>query len=119
MKRTFIVLLISILFISCTKKVHVDELQKNDGIIQLKGEPFSGIGFITFPNGKMLSETSFKDGIIDGKCYSYFENGQTKEEGEFDSGLKDGDFNTFYIDGEQESEKHFSKDFMFSFKFDF
>ena len=55
-------------------------------------------------NGKLKSESTWKDGERDGPYKSYYENGQLKEEGTLKDGELDGPTKTYYQNGQLKSE---------------
>ena len=70
------------------KRILVDSLTKNDGIIYYKDIKFSGVSFDVYDNDSIKSEKSYKDGKYDGLSRQWYENGQL----EWESNFKDGRF---------------------------
>ena len=98
MKYLIPVLCAVALFVGCvtTKpvveapKVVVDyeKLERRDGLFYFKGEPFTGVAVMKYPNGQKRGEATFKDGKWHGLRTMWHENGQT--EGEYT--YKDGKY---------------------------
>lgn len=70
-----------------------------DGKIQLEGaledEKREGLWKSYYPNGITWSETSFKNGIVDGETKTYYPNGKLRYSGNYEEGLKDGEWNWY------------------------
>ncbi|MFH1800095.1 MAG: hypothetical protein ABH891_04515 [Candidatus Omnitrophota bacterium] len=52
-----------------------------------------------FGNGRLKSETPYKDGVPDGNFRAYFENGRVRAEGLFKNGMLVGKFKEYYENG--------------------
>ena len=77
-------------------------------------QEFSGTGTITVksPEGKLLYEETYRDGLRHGYKRSYFSNGKLHEEYHYDNGDFEGAFATYYPDGKVEERGTFKNDEM-------
>jgi len=49
-------------------------------------QPFNGVGYMSYPNGKLDYEANYKNGVLDGLCRSWYLNGQLVTEGNYKDG---------------------------------
>jgi len=75
-------------------------------------EDFSGTGTITVksPEGKLLYEETFRDGLRHGHKRLYFANGKLHEEYYYENGDFEGPFVRYYADGKVEERGIFKND---------
>lgn len=62
------------------KRVHENCLHYENDALVLNGEPFTGIGYAEFPNGKLRRELTYVNGFPEGRCREWCGNGQVSKE---------------------------------------
>ena len=90
---TGILLLYTAVFSQETEGINYRELVfKNDSLYYKTGdnEPYSGIVYQNYPNGKLFAQGPMKNGQLHGKWTNYFRNGNIKETGQFKHGKLTG-----------------------------
>jgi len=107
--KTWIMLFgIMILFAACTaktdeiKEVKFHELQDKGGLAYVgdETEPFTGIAYMYFPDGKTVyTKSYFKDGKQNGEYVEYYQNGQISYKYNFKAGKQHGEFVWYNEDG--------------------
>lgn len=102
-----IVIILSMIVVSCEKKVSHDKLVERNGITYEVNsqEPFSGSSVEYHNDGKtMLKSIHFKDGLKDGVSNEWHENGQMKMELIFKTGQASGTSYSWYKNSQVRSE---------------
>jgi len=91
----------SLLVISCTKEIEVSALEPKDGIFYLKGEsePFTGKAVNKTEEGKLVFESSYKNGKPDGVTKGWNNHGALTFEGHYKDGKENGKFSSYSING--------------------
>ncbi len=90
-------------------------------IIDLEGEPISGLAFQNHKDGTLKLKLFIKEGIPHGSALSYFENGQLWQKGEFKNGKLDGLLEMYYENGQLDGKvtyKNGEKDGLYEMYFD-
>ena len=98
------ILLVFVLFIfSCAEKpeVHVSKTIIFSGKLYKidENEPFTGVVFNTYPNGKREYEGEYKHGVPNGLLIYWFNNGNKMREGKLRNGVPVGRWKEFNMDG--------------------
>jgi antitoxin component YwqK of YwqJK toxin-antitoxin module len=60
-------------------RIHEDTLEYEDDTLVLNGQPFTGIGYAKFQNGKLRREVNYENGFPKGLCGEWYENGQVSK----------------------------------------
>jgi len=109
-----IILIISIHIVSFSQ-VNINDLVDRTDMDEtnrkylLKDEnPFNGVVYFNYSNGKPEFEGFLKDGIQDGHWVWYYNNGVIKQEGEFKNIQHEGLWTTWYKSGQIEQEGEFA-----------
>ena len=124
MKKLLSILLLSISLIGCSKlsksfynginklasvvtleeRVLYDELtNKGTGekpIMYFEGALFNGVGFGVNPDGQLIFESRFKNGVLDGLEKLWYENGQLQLASNYKDGEYDGLVKSWYDNGQ-------------------
>ena len=93
------------LFFSCAPDC--SKIVYNNGISTLNGKLYTGECDSYFPNGKLNSKQSYKNGKDDGEWVFYFSNGNLKTKGFFKEGIRIGDWEYYYENGQLWKEAHY------------
>ena len=83
------------------ERIHVDDSELEDiGIItHYKGNPFTGILFDTFEDGKISLELNLVNGLKEGFTTSFYKNGKVKVESFFKKDVQEGKENVYHEEG--------------------
>ncbi len=71
-----------------------------------KDGKLNGTAHWYYENGALQSETSWKDGRLDGICRWYYPNGQLMAEGSWQDGRQHGSYTWYYESGMLQAEAH-------------
>ncbi len=61
-------------------RINEDELDWDDDLSVLDGVPYSGTGFLVYPDGTLKREVFYRDGFEEGVCIEWHPNGKLKRE---------------------------------------
>ena len=98
------ILLLFVLFsFSCDEKkeVHIsDTIMFSGKLYELnEDEPFDGIVYNAYENGKREYEGVYENGLPDGRLIYWFDNGMIKREGRLKKGIPIGRWKEYDLDG--------------------
>ena len=106
MKRINFIIIILLLFISCSEKKHTQYYE--NGQLQVEGVMKRGKAHgewnSYYRNGQLESSTNYKDGIPHGKDIRYYKNGEIEYIYNYKDGRKNGTFVDFYENGQKNKE---------------
>ena len=86
-------------------RVDEDELEYTDESIYIwQGKPFTGIGYECLPNGALISEVSYVDGIQRGIAREWYSSGQLHVEEHYFDGSKHGEYHEWFENGQLKTE---------------
>jgi len=106
MKKTILVLTVSILIIGCSKKrVLIDELENKsenwlESVMYYQGELFTGIGYVVYDNGQLQAEQSYTKGELNGAWKEWYKDGEIWSEGNYKEGKEHGVEKWWHQNGE-------------------
>ena len=60
-------------------RVHEDALEYEKDALVFNGQPFTGLGYAEFQNGKLRREVKYVNGFPVGRCREWYENGQLRK----------------------------------------
>lgn len=86
-----------------SKRVYEDDLHYENDALTLDGEPFTGIGYAEFPNGKLRREVTYVNGFPEGHCCEWYENGQISKEWIAERGVASSKTTEWYENGQIKS----------------
>tara|TARA_B100000902_G_C27256577_1_gene888194 strand:+ start:965 stop:1372 length:408 start_codon:yes stop_codon:yes gene_type:complete len=99
MKNIITLFIITFLYscspMDCSKLSYI----KNDEIVGLNGELYTGKCKLNYDNGKTRSRREFYKGLYHGQWIFYYENGNIETKGQYIKGKKDGDWKYYYKNG--------------------
>jgi len=107
MKYLFVFLIACLSFNSFGQnRYHKDSTTTIDNTFVLKStkKAITGLVYTTYDNGQLKYESSWKDGVVDGRCRSFHENGQPRGEQNFKNGKRHGIERKWYENGQLEYE---------------
>jgi len=84
-----------------------DTAVRKNGLLLVRGEPFTGILIEHFAEGGLKSRTCFAGGRQDGLSESWHANGRTNEVRQYRNGRKEGDNKGWWPNGKPRFEFHF------------
>lgn len=87
--------------------VDENELDRDVDMYLLAGMPFSGVGRLSFDDGSIEYETTYKDGFADGHMKRFFNSGQLAYSIDCRKGLRHGKAVEWYENGQIKSEKRY------------
>ncbi len=64
----------------CENLINEEELDWDGDISVLKGTPYTGKAYMSFPNGAVKREVLFKEGFEEGLCREWHKNGNLRRE---------------------------------------
>lgn len=86
-------------------RVDEDTLEyTNESIYMWQGKPFTGIGYECLPNGDLISEVSYVDGIQRGIAREWYSSGQLHVEEHYIDGSKHGECREWFENGQLKIE---------------
>ena len=106
MRKTILVLTVSILIIGCSKKrVLIDELENKsenwlESVMYYQGELFTGTGYDVYDNGQLQTEQSYTNGELNGVWKEWYKDGKIWSEGNFKEGKEHGVEKWWHQNGE-------------------
>jgi antitoxin component YwqK of YwqJK toxin-antitoxin module len=77
--------------------------------ILYEGEPFTGTAVEYSPDGTIIAETDYRNGIRDGRDRGYYPNGQVESEEWYDFGMGHGTARAWYPNGQLKEEEEINK----------
>jgi len=95
------ILLLSLIFSSCTKEINIKDASFRNGLAYLKEDekPYTGIIEEYYENGKMKLRIEYKNGLKNGGYESYYENGKLRREETYKMGRLIGKVKWFHESG--------------------
>lgn len=80
--------------LASVQSISESQLQEQDGLYyaQNTDKPFTGRVVVRFYDGRIRSETYYKDGKKDGTSTAWFSDGQVKEISNYKEGQRDGEW---------------------------
>lgn len=116
MKKLFVLFLVGVLLVSCSKTTKVVEEKYSDGspkverIYEGKGADTVLVKEIKYYQNKQTEmEGGYKNSKRDGYWVAYYENGTKWSEGYYNDGLDDGKHTVYYENGKKRYEGMYSK----------
>lgn len=114
----FLILSISVLFSSCSRKESLENLEiteSENGLYDIylyQETPFSGLAVDTsYSNGDTIIENyNIKNGRLNGSSSATFQNEQLKYEKNFQNGLRHGMFKEYYSNGQLKEKRIYEND---------
>jgi antitoxin component YwqK of YwqJK toxin-antitoxin module len=88
---------------SSVLKIHEDALEYEDDALVFNGQPFTGIGYAKFQNGKLRREVKYVNGFPEGCCREWYENGQVSKEWVAEKGVAPAKTMEWYENGQMKS----------------
>ena len=85
---------------SPVRKLMDSEIKFDKGIFYYNSVPFTGIGITMWNEKKIKSETSFKNGKIDGIVKQFYENGKLQLQSVWKEGKGNGELKEYYENGQ-------------------
>lgn len=85
------------------------KLNPNEGIVNYKGKPFSGVGIKAYPNGQVAEEITYQNGKRNGRLERWFENGDLSFEAFYENNRLNGKLRSWWINGHLRSESNYKK----------
>ncbi len=86
-----------------TRKINEDFLDYDDDQCMLDDIPFTGIGFLEYPDNSLKSKSCYLNGYEHGLCQEWYSNHQLKIEWTAVHGRAKGKINQWYADGKIKS----------------
>jgi antitoxin component YwqK of YwqJK toxin-antitoxin module len=80
-------------------RVNEDLLDYDDDLRTYEDEPFTGVGYARFPDGKLRSETSYRNGLPHGLVKKWDSSGRILSECECRRGMKYGRYREWHPNG--------------------
>jgi hypothetical protein len=81
------------------------DFAERDGKLLYRGQPFTGIEVIRFPDGRAQAETEYREGLREGRGREYATTGALRAEWSYHRGRKDGIQRGWYIEGPRRFEQ--------------
>ena len=120
MKKSAILLAVTVMFISSLAYAEVRKVYYESGRLQAeenyKGDKLEGITKTYYEGGQLQGEGNFKDGKQEGITKAYYENGQLQGEGNFKDGKPEGITKVYYESGHLQGEANFKNGVIISEK---
>jgi antitoxin component YwqK of YwqJK toxin-antitoxin module len=85
-------------------RVSEEELNYDDDVSMHAGAPFTGIGYSTYPDGKLWRETTYEAGLPSGLCREWFPDGKLKREHHANRGDKPDEMKEWHQNGQLKCE---------------
>ena len=108
MLRIIIVLILVLMFFSCSKRdISDSEIVRKDGLVYAKSdiEPYTGKVHGEYDSHGIKYSDSYSAGKLQGLSTSYYENGEKMSEKRYENGEKHNSFYTYYQNGRKRSKK--------------
>lgn len=117
MKKAFTILLFLIGSISsiCATNLVIDLsklVERNDSAFY-QGKPFSGVAVLNSVKGKIVLETTYKNGLPNGLEITYYDNGNKRSESMMKNGKYNGKVKHYYETGKIKSSETYKDDYKF------
>lgn len=81
-------------------RVEGDDLEWEGQLQTWNGKPFTGVELWRFPNGALESETTYKDGLVDGLSRTWDEHGQLRSQFTCRLGAMHGNCKKWHANGQ-------------------
>ena len=106
--KGFIVIFLFICGCNSHKKYNSSEFQFVEGVMNYKGNPFSGV--LEKINGPIKQVIPYQNGFIHGQEIHYYQNGNKFKVRHYDQGLAQGNHKVFYPNGQLMKDLNFKDD---------
>lgn len=88
-------------------RINEDQLEYEDHLRCYDDVPFTGVGFEVFSNGRIESETHYKDGLADGLVSEWDETGVLRAQFSCKKGMIHGSSKTWHANGVLKEDAHY------------
>ena len=99
MNNFIFLLLLYVLFLSCSNSVNCNDIKYENGISYYKGSKYSGDCNSVFLDGSIKSKQSYVDGLDNGSWNFYYSNGNKRTEAFFNYGKRINSWNYYSKSG--------------------
>ena len=111
MGKVYILFIIGVLLVSCTKEIDSNRLVARNGIhFEVNSsEPFTGIVYDYNPGKIIVKKRTFLNGELAGSSIEYYANGQMMSESNYSKGILDGVAKEWYRNGQIKNEMSYKQ----------
>lgn len=106
MRKILLMLVVTIVLVSCSKSVDFTSLQFKFGVAYEinSDKPYTGEALIYYSNGEVLERQNYKKGILNGELINYYNNGKLKMKSQIKNGSPNGKSIVYYENGSIEGK---------------
>ena len=81
------------------QRINEEELDWDEDVTVLDHKPYSGIGFLEYPDGSLKRKVTYHNGLEEGLCQEWYANGNLKREWVAERGRVKGELKEWHENG--------------------